>query len=196
MSEIVPVVAGFQGMNASGDITTLGRGGSDTTAAALAAAMKADKCRIYTDVDGIYTADPRTVPDAVRLDKIDYADMLRLARAGSQVLHGQCVELAMEHGIEVELCGAASDKSGTVVCALEEGLRRSICGVTREPASGKVTAVGRGATDKALRMMTDALEKAGIKAENAETEIGLISVRVRREELYRALNIAHKTLIL
>ena len=84
---VTPVVSGYQGVSSSGDVTALGRGGSDTTAVALAAALGADKCEIYTDVDGIYTADPRLIKDARKLARIDYRDMLRLARAGSQVLH-------------------------------------------------------------------------------------------------------------
>ena len=99
----VPVVTGFQGVCAAGDITSLGRGGSDTTAVALAAALESDCCEIYTDVDGIYTADPRLIPDAVKLDAIDYRDMLALAEAGSQVLHAKSVELAMANSVVIQI---------------------------------------------------------------------------------------------
>ena len=97
------VVCGFQGLDAEGDLITLGRGGSDTSAVAIAAALHADRCEIYTDVEGIYTADPRVLPEARRLSAIDYEDMLRLAEAGSQVLHDRSVRLAMAQGVEIIL---------------------------------------------------------------------------------------------
>ena len=99
----IVVVAGFQGINGKGDITTLGRGGSDTTAVALAAFLKADRCQIYTDVDGVYDKDPRKHPDAVRFDRIGYDEMLHMAQAGAQVLHDRCVELAKDHGVTVQV---------------------------------------------------------------------------------------------
>lgn len=109
------IVAGFQGLDESGSITTLGRGGSDTTAVALAAALKADVCRIYTDVDGVYDRDPRKYPDAKKYDRIDYAAMLALARSGAQVLHDRCIELAMTHRVPIEVRSAFRDGPGTVV---------------------------------------------------------------------------------
>ena len=111
----VVVVAGFQGISSRGDITTLGRGGSDTTAVALAAFLKADQCQIYTDVEGVYDKDPRKHPDAVKFQRISYDDMLVLIREGAQVLHDRSVELAREHGISVEVRSAFSDVPGTVV---------------------------------------------------------------------------------
>lgn len=109
------VVAGFQGINSAGDITTLGRGGSDTTAVALAAFLKADVCRIYTDVDGIYDRDPRKYPDAVRFDTIGYAEMLAMARQGAQVLHDRCVELAMLHRVPIRVLSSFRSGVGTLV---------------------------------------------------------------------------------
>lgn len=109
------IVAGFQGLDESGSITTLGRGGSDTTAVALAAALKADVCRIYTDVDGVYDCDPRKYPDAQKYDRIDYAAMLALARSGAQVLHDRCIELAMTHRVPIEVRSALRDGPGTVI---------------------------------------------------------------------------------
>ncbi len=109
------VVTGFQGVDPNGDITTLGRGGSDTTAVALAAFLKADKCMIYTDVDGVYDQDPRKFPDAVRYETIGYEDMLHLARQGAQVLHDRCVELAMEHGVEIQVLSSFREGEGTLV---------------------------------------------------------------------------------
>ena len=112
---IVPVVAGFQGIEDGGSVTTLGRGGSDTTAAALAAALNADLCRIYTDVDGVYEDDPRLHANAARFTSIGYGQMLALAENGAQVLHPKCVRIAMEHGIPLEVCSTFTDTAGTRV---------------------------------------------------------------------------------
>ena len=114
MGRIV-VVAGFQGIAANGEITTLGRGGSDTTAVALAAALGADRCEIFTDVDGVYTKDPRKFSDAEKLEQITYDEMLSMARQGAQVLHDRCVELARDNNIVIEVRSAFSDVSGTLV---------------------------------------------------------------------------------
>ena len=111
----IVVVAGFQGMDPEGDITTLGRGGSDTTAVALAAYLGADRCQIFTDVDGVYDRDPGRYPDARRFDRISYEKMLVLIENGAQVLHDRSVELARDHGIRVEVLSAFSDASGTIV---------------------------------------------------------------------------------
>ena len=113
----IVVVAGFQGLNGAGDITTLGRGGSDTTAVALAAWLKADRCQIFTDVDGVYDRDPRIFSDAVRFDRISYEEMLRLIENGAQVLHDRSVELARDHGIRVEVLSAFTGTPGTMVGA-------------------------------------------------------------------------------
>lgn len=116
MGKIV-VVAGFQGMDAEGNVTTLGRGGSDTTAVALAACLKADRCQIFTDVDGVYDRDPRLYSDARRFDRISYEKMRLLIENGAQVLHDRSVELAREHGILVEVLSAFADTPGTIVGA-------------------------------------------------------------------------------
>lgn len=112
---LVPIIAGFQGVDSSGDITTLGRGGSDTTAVALAITLGAQVCRIYTDVDGVYDRDPRVFPDARKLSSIGYDEMLHLAQQGAQVLHPRCVELAKGAGLPLEVCSAFSDAPGTRV---------------------------------------------------------------------------------
>ena len=111
----VVVVAGFQGMDPEGDITTLGRGGSDTTAVALAAALKADRCQIFTDVDGIYDRDPRKYADARRFGRISYEKMLKLIENGAQVLHDRSVELARDAKIRVEVLSAFTGAPGTIV---------------------------------------------------------------------------------
>ena len=111
----VVVVAGFQGISGAGDTTTLGRGGSDTTAVALAAFLKADRCQIFTDVDGVYDRDPRKYPGAVRFGRISYEKMLRLIENGAQVLHDRSVEFARDQGIRVEVLSAFTGNPGTIV---------------------------------------------------------------------------------
>lgn len=111
----VVVVAGFQGVDPEGDITTLGRGGSDTTAVALAAALHADRCQIFTDVDGVFNRDPRIYPDATRFGRIGYDKMLSLIENGAQVLHDRSVELARDHGIPIEVLSAFTGNPGTIV---------------------------------------------------------------------------------
>lgn len=111
----IVIVAGFQGVNDEGDITTLGRGGSDTTAVALAAFLKAALCRIYTDVDGVYDKDPRKYPDAVRIPRITYGDMLALARQGAQVLHDRCVELGARYQVPIQVLSSFRPGPGTLV---------------------------------------------------------------------------------
>ena len=111
----IVVVAGFQGVDGENDITTLGRGGSDTTAVALAAFLKADLCQIFTDVDGVYDRDPRKYPDATRFGRIGYEKMLSLIENGAQVLHDRSVELAKEHGIRIEVLSSFTGAPGTIV---------------------------------------------------------------------------------
>ena len=111
----VVVVAGFQGVSPEGNTTTLGRGGSDTTAVALAGYLKADRCQIFTDVDGVYDRDPRKYPDGVRFGRISYERMLRLIENGAQVLHDRSVEMAREFGIKVEVLSAFTGNPGTIV---------------------------------------------------------------------------------
>ena len=111
----VVVVAGFQGVSPEGNTTTLGRGGSDTTAVALAGYLRADRCQIFTDVDGVYDRDPRKYPDGVRFGRISYERMLRLIENGAQVLHDRSVELAREFGIKVEVLSAFTGNPGTIV---------------------------------------------------------------------------------
>ena len=111
----IVVVAGFQGIGPNGDITTLGRGGSDTTAVALAAFLGAARCQIFTDVDGVYDRDPRRWPGAVKYARISYEDMLTLIQKGAQVLHDRCVELAKEHQIKIEVLSSFTGNKGTTV---------------------------------------------------------------------------------
>ncbi|NOS99198.1 MAG: aspartate kinase [Phycisphaerales bacterium] len=118
----IVIIAGFQGIDDSGEITTLGRGASDTTAAALAAVLQADVCEIYTDVDGVYTADPRLVPDARKIDRISYDEMLELASAGAGVMHGRAIEFAMRFNVPMQVRSALTDAPGTMIVAPTEGM--------------------------------------------------------------------------
>jgi aspartate kinase len=115
-SGVVPIVAGFQGVDADGNITTIGRGGSDTTAVALAVALKADECQILTDVDGVYTTDPRVVADARRLDRLSFEEMLELAGQGSRVLHLRSVEFAAKYNVPLRVLSSFGTGSGTLIC--------------------------------------------------------------------------------
>jgi aspartate kinase len=140
---IIPVVAGFQGINEQSDVTTLGRGGSDLTAVALAAALKADRCIIYTDVDGVYTADPNIVPAARRLDKISYEEMLEMASLGAKVLQSRSVEFAAKYGVPVEVNSSFKEGKGTLVTSEDvdmEGV--AVSGVTGDRNQAKITVVG------------------------------------------------------
>ena len=116
----IVVVAGFQGIDGEGNITTLGRGGSDTTAVALAAFLKATVCKIFTDVDGVYDRDPRKYPDAVKLNWVGYEQMLQMARQGAQVLHDRCVELAQLYNVPVQVLSSFRPGEGTFITALPE----------------------------------------------------------------------------
>lgn len=189
---VIPVAAGFQGVDIHGDITTLGRGGSDTSAAALADALGADRCEIYTDVSGIFTADPRLVPNAVRVAEIDPADMLLLARAGSQVLHARCVELAMERGVPLHILSSAGESGSSVVKALDAAHRPPFAGVTRDEESSFVTLVGRDCRSHTLPELAAMLTEAGVHVRGGRMGEGYAALRVDREQLIFALNKMHE----
>ncbi len=136
----VVIVAGFQGVSRdSKDITTLGRGGSDTTAVALAAALRADVCEIYTDVDGVYTADPRIVPSANKLDRVSHEEMLELAASGAKVLQVRSVEYARNHDVKIHVRSSFSYREGTWVVKEEPGMEQAmISGVAHDTGEGKL----------------------------------------------------------
>lgn len=139
----IVVVAGFQGVTASGAITTLGRGGSDTTAVALAAALKADECRIYTDVDGVYTTDPRVEPKARRLDKITFEEMLEMASLGSKILQIRSVEFAGKYNVPLRVLSTFIDGEGTLITYEDEGMEKAlISGIAFNRDEAKVTLGG------------------------------------------------------
>jgi aspartate kinase len=122
----VPVVAGFQGVGENRDVMTLGRGGSDLTAVALAAALKADRCQIFTDVTGVFTADPRIVPDARKMNRVSYDEMLEMAALGAKVLQARSVEFAKKYNVEVEVRSSFTDEEGTVVTREDESMERVV----------------------------------------------------------------------
>ncbi len=138
----IVIVAGFQGLNKYDDITTLGRGGSDTTAVALAAALKADLCEIYTDVDGVYTADPRIVKDASKLSDISYDEMLELASLGANVLHNRSVEMAKKYGVELVVRSSLNNSQGTVVKEVGSVEKMFVRGVARDNDIARVAVIG------------------------------------------------------
>jgi aspartate kinase len=161
---MVVLVAGFQGVSQdSRDVTTLGRGGSDTTAVALAAALDADVCEIYTDVDGVFTADPRIVPDAQRLSSVSFEEMLEMAACGAKVLMLRCVEYARRYGVKVHVRSSYTDKEGTYIygsmedIAVEDAI---LTGVAHDRSEAKVTVVGLsdepGYAAKVFRAVADA----------------------------------------
>ncbi|OJX67254.1 aspartate kinase [Magnetospirillum sp. 64-120] len=138
----VAVVAGFQGIAPGNRISTLGRGGSDTSAVALAAALNADRCDIYTDVDGVYTTDPRIVTKAKKLDKITYEEMLELASVGAKVLQTRSVEMAMKHHVRVQVLSSFEDKPGTLVCDEDEIVEKELLsGIAYSRDEAKITLV-------------------------------------------------------
>jgi aspartate kinase len=139
----IVVVAGFQGRDEHGNITTLGRGGSDTTAVALAAALKADECQIYTDVDGVYTTDPRVVPTARRLDRITFEEMLEMASLGSKVLQIRSVEFAGKYNVRLRVLSSFEDGPGTLITIEEESMENPvISGIAFNRDEAKLTIVG------------------------------------------------------
>ncbi len=166
----IAVIAGFQGVTDEGRVSTLGRGGSDTTAVAVAAALKADHCDIYTDVDGVYTTDPRIVPQARRLEKISYEEMLEMASLGAKVLQTRSVELAMNHQVPVRVLSSFAapdaDNPGTWVCSEEEIVEKQIVnGVTYSRDEAKVTLFGLEDKPGVSARLFTLLARAGVNVD-------------------------------
>ncbi len=141
-SRKIVIVTGFQGVNKYDDITTLGRGGSDTTAVALAAALHADKCEIYTDVDGVYTADPRVVKNARKIDEITYDEMLELASLGAKVLHNRSVEMAKKYNVELVVRSSLNRSEGTVVKEGKGMEKLLVTGVAADKNTARISVIG------------------------------------------------------
>ena len=168
----IVLVAGFQGVNRFGDVTTLGRGGSDTSAVALAAAFQADLCQIYTDVDGVYTTDPRVVPGAVKLDEITYDEMLELASQGAQVLHNRSVELAKKYHVNMEVVSSLERKPGTKVKEVVKMEKTNIAGVAKDTSIARIAVVGLDHNPGVAFRVFSLLGKAGINVDAIIQSIG------------------------
>lgn len=138
----IVIVTGFQGVNKRGDYTTLGRGGSDTTAVALAATLRADACEIYTDVDGVYTADPRVVPDARKLKEITYDEMLEFASLGAKVLHNRSVEMAKRYGVPLVVRSSLNHEEGTVIKEKTNMEGMLVSGVAADKNTARISVIG------------------------------------------------------
>ena len=168
----IVIVTGFQGVNKYDDYTTLGRGGSDTTAVALAAALHADACEIYTDVDGVYTADPRYVKNARKLDEITYDEMLDLATLGAGVLHNRSVEMAKKYGVQLVVRSSLSEAEGTVVKEDTKVERMLVSGVAADKNVTRISVVGlKDEPGMAFRLF-DSLAKANINVDMILQSIG------------------------
>lgn len=173
----VAVVAGFQGMSDEGRVTTLGRGGSDTSAVALAAALKADRCDIYTDVDGVYTTDPRIVPQARKLQTIAYEEMLEMASLGAKVLQTRSVEMAMNHRVKVQVLSSFSDAAGTLLVDEEELVeKQNVTGIaySRDEARVSLTGIANvpGMSAKLFAPLTEANVNVDMIVQNVTEHSG------------------------
>lgn len=168
----IVIVTGFQGINKYDDYTTLGRGGSDTTAVALAAALHADKCEIYTDVDGVYTADPRLVKNARKLDEITYDEMLDLATLGAGVLHNRSVEMAKKYGVELVVRSSLNNSEGTVLKEEVKVERMLITGVALDRDADRISVVGLKDEPGMAFKLFDILAKKGINVDVILQSIG------------------------
>jgi aspartate kinase len=197
----VAVVAGFQGVSTDRAITTLGRGGSDTTAVALAAALEADVCEIYTDVAGVYTADPRIVPDAHRLDRLSYDEMLEMSATGGRVLALRSVEFARNYGVPVHVRSAFTWETGTWVRKEEPGMEAPIIsGVTHDTSEAKVTIFRvpdrPGIAAKLFRALADENLNVDMIEQNVSTDDHTdISFTIPRDELTRTTEIVDKVVV-
>ena len=168
----IVLVAGFQGVNRFGDVTTLGRGGSDTSAVALAAAFGADLCQIYTDVDGVYTTDPRVTSGAVKLEEITYDEMLELASQGAQVLHNRSVELAKKYHVNMEVVSSLERKPGTKVKEVVKMEKTNIAGVAKDTSIARIAVVGLDHNPGVAFRVFSLLGKAGINVDAIIQSIG------------------------
>ena len=166
------LITGFQGMDRAGDVTTLGRGGSDTSAVALAAAFRAKLCQIYTDVDGVYTADPRIVPNARHLDEITYDEMLELASQGAGVLHNRSVELAKKFRVDLEVLSSLERKPGTKVKEVTKVEKTTIAGVAKDTSIARIALIGLRHNPGVAFQVFDLLSKHNINVDLILQSIG------------------------
>jgi aspartate kinase len=195
---IVPVVAGFQGRAANGDITTIGRGGSDTTAVALAVVLKAGECQILTDVDGVYTTDPRMVPEARRLPRVSFEEMLELTGQGSRVLHLRSVEFAARHGMKLRVLSSFEPGPGTLICEEDSNVEAPIVSgiaFNRDEAAITVTQVPQeaGVAHAFLGPVSEAAIEVDMIVVNAPRDGRVdLSFTVHRDDYPKALELTRR----
>ena len=195
---VVPVVAGFQGVNERSEVTTLGRGGSDLTAVALAVSLKADRCLILTDVDGVYTADPNVVPSARKIHKLSYEEMLEFASLGAKVLQTRSVELAAKYGVPIEVRSSFQEGEGTLVTHEDEDMERAVvAGVTGDRHQAKITVVGVPDRPGIAADLFGAVAEASISVDMiiqnvSQKTLADISFTMPRSDLSQALPIMEK----
>ncbi len=190
----IVIVTGFQGIDRKGDITTLGRGGSDTSAVALAAAFQADLCQIYTDVDGVYTTDPRIVPTARKLDEITYDEMLELASQGAQVLHNRSVELAKKFRVNLEVVSSLERKPGTKIKEVAKVEKTNIAGVAKDTSIAHISLVGLQHSPGVAFQVFALMSRKNINVDNILQSIGRddtkdISFTIHQKDLEEAVAI-------
>lgn len=195
---VVPVVAGFQGVDATGAITTIGRGGSDTTAVALAVALKADECQILTDVDGVYTTDPRLVPEARRLERLSFDEMLELAGQGSRVLHLRAVEFAAKYGVALRVAASHGDGPGTLIDREDPRVEAPVVsGIAFNRDEAQIVVSGVPNAPDTPHRLLEAVAEAGIEIDMivlASNEDGTadFAFTVHRGDYVRALELARR----
>ena len=195
----VVVIAGFQGIDEHGNITTLGRGGSDTTAVAMAAALDADECHIFTDVDGVYTADPRVEPKARRLDVITYEEMLEMASLGSKVLQIRSVEFARNYNVRLRVLSTFEEGDGTLITAEDEGMEQAlISGIAHNKDEAKLTVVGVPDKPGIAYRILGPIADANIEVDMIVQNVGVdnttdFTFTVNRNDFDKALGILKKT---
>lgn len=193
----IVIVAGFQGINKYDDITTLGRGGSDTSAVALAAVLHADVCEIYTDVDGVYTADPRIVKDAAKLDEISYDEMLELASLGANVLNNRSVEMAKKYNVKLMVLSSLHKAAGTIVKEVNDVEKMLVRGVTRDNDTARISLIEVDDTPGKAFTVFSALAKHNINVDLIIQSVGRtntkdISFTVAESNLEDALKIINE----
>ncbi|GKH32337.1 aspartate kinase [Muricomes sp. OA1] len=196
-SRKIVVVTGFQGVNKYEDYATLGRGGSDTTAVAIAAALHADACEIYTDVDGVYTADPRIVPNARKLDAISYDEMLELASLGARVLHNRSVEMAKKYGVQLVVRSSLNRNEGTVVKEVVKLEKMLISGVASDKNTSRVSVIGVDDKPGVAFKIFNTLARKGINVDIILQSVGRegtkdISFTVAQDDLEETLRILNE----
>jgi aspartate kinase len=195
---VIPIVAGFQGINEQNDVTTLGRGGSDLTAVALAAALKADRCIIYTDVDGVYTADPGLVPSARKLGKVSYEEMLELASLGAKVLQSRSVEFAAKYGVPVVVKSTFVEGGGTLVTKEDRDMEQVVVsGVTGDRNQAKVTFVGVPDRPGIAARIFGAIGTVNILVDMiiqnvSQGDLTDLSFTIPRADLHKAVDLANR----